>query len=79
MSALATSALFATPHLFESGSGGLLWIAGLDTFVLSLVLCYLRERTGRLWAGVGVHMLKNSIAFVSLYYAAIHTAIGSVK
>jgi CAAX protease family protein len=64
---IGTSLLFATPHLLESGNGKLLWVAGLDTFVVSLVLCYLREKTGRLWAGMGLHALKNSIAFVYLF------------
>lgn len=65
--ALATSILFAAPHLLESDSGGLLWIAGVDTFLLSLVLCYLRQKTGRLWAGIGVHTLKNTLAFLTLF------------
>jgi hypothetical protein len=69
---LGTSALFAVPHLLESGSGGLLWIAGIDTFVLSLVLCYVREKTGRLWAGMIIHGLKNSIAFVYIYAMHMH-------
>jgi membrane protease YdiL (CAAX protease family) len=73
LAALGTSCLFAAPHLLESGSGqGLLWIAGIDTFVLSLVLCYLREKTGRLWAGMGVHAMKNGVAFISLFIAHVH-------
>lgn len=65
---LLTSLLFATPHLLESSNGqGLLWVAGIDTFILSLVLCYLREKSKSLWASIGVHMVKNSIAFVSLF------------
>ncbi|HEX3568080.1 MAG TPA: CPBP family intramembrane glutamic endopeptidase [Candidatus Saccharimonadales bacterium] len=67
VAAVLTSVLFAAPHLLESGSGGLLWVAGIDTFILSLVLCYLREKTGSLWAGVLVHMLKNGVAFYSLF------------
>ena len=51
VSALCTSVLFAIPHLFESEGGGLLWIAAIDTFILSCVLCTLREKTGRLWSG----------------------------
>lgn len=62
-----TSALFAVPHMFESSGGGLLWIGGLDTFVLSVVLCNLRERTGSLWPGIGLHALKNALAFASLF------------
>jgi membrane protease YdiL (CAAX protease family) len=65
--ALVTSLLFAAGHLPEGGSGGLLYIAAIDTFILSLVLCYLRQKTGRLWAGIGLHALKNGIAFVSLF------------
>jgi membrane protease YdiL (CAAX protease family) len=73
LAALGTSCLFAAPHLLESGSGqGLLWIAGIDTFVLSLVLCYLREKTGRLWAGMGVHAMKNGVAFISLFIVHLH-------
>jgi len=66
-SALITGLLFAVAHL-EFGSGrSLVWVAALDTFTLSLVLCYLREKTNRLWPGIFLHALKNSIAFISLY------------
>jgi membrane protease YdiL (CAAX protease family) len=65
---LLTCCLFAAPHLLESaGGGGLLWVAGIDTFVLSLTLIWLREKTGRLYAGMGLHGLKNFIAFLQLY------------
>lgn len=68
MSALLTSALFAVPHLLESKQpGSLLWVGGIDTFTLSLVLCYLREKTNSLWPGVLLHGIKNGIAFVALY------------
>jgi len=69
---IVTSLIFASPHLLESGSGGLLWIAGIDTFVLSCVLCSLREKTGRLYAGMLVHGLKNFIAFASLFLLHVH-------
>lgn len=71
IAALATSVLFAIPHLFESSGSGLLWIAGVDTLVLSCVLCFLREKTGRLWAGMGVHALKNAVAFATIFI--VHT------
>lgn len=65
--ALITSVLFGFAHL-QSGSGAaLLWAAALDTFVLSLVLVYLREKTGSLWPPIGLHMLKNGIAFMVLF------------
>jgi membrane protease YdiL (CAAX protease family) len=66
IAALITSILFALPHLFESSSG-LLWVAGCDTFILSMVLVYVREKTDKLWASMLIHALKNFVAFASLY------------
>lgn len=65
--AIGTSLLFAVAHL-QFGSGKpLLWVAALDTFTLSLVLCWLRQKTGGLWAGILVHALKNGLAFFVLF------------
>jgi membrane protease YdiL (CAAX protease family) len=65
--ALVTSVIFASAHL-QAGSGQpLLWIAAIDTFILSLFLIYLREKTDGLWASMTLHALKNTIAFVSLF------------
>lgn len=61
-----TSAIFGFLHLFGSNDG-LLWIAFLDTFVLSIVLCVLRETTGSIWASIMVHALKNGFVFVNLF------------
>lgn len=69
---LGTSALFALGHLPEGGSAGPLYIAGIDTFILSLILILLREKTGGLWASMTLHALKNCIAFVALFAAYIH-------
>jgi membrane protease YdiL (CAAX protease family) len=63
---LITSLLFALGHLPE-GSGGPFYIGAIDTFALSLVLVYLRQKTGRLWAGITLHALKNCVAFVALF------------
>lgn len=64
---LTTSILFALAHL-QFGSGApLLWIAAIDTFILSLVLIYLRDKTGGLAASIGLHMLKNGLAFAALF------------
>lgn len=66
-SALLLSLLFGAAHL-QLGSGNMpLWIAAIDTFVLSLVLVYIREKTGTIWAGVTIHALKNMVAFVILF------------
>jgi membrane protease YdiL (CAAX protease family) len=64
--AVVTSLLFAAGHLPEGGSSGPLYIAAIDTFSLSLVLVYLREKTGGLYASMTLHGLKNLIAFIAL-------------
>lgn len=64
--AIITSIMFGAAHLSEA-SDGLLWVAAIDTFVLSMVLCYLREKTGSLWSSIGVHMMKNGLAFIFLF------------
>lgn len=64
---IITSVLFAVAHL-QFGSGApLLWVAAIDTFTLSLVLIYLREKTGNLGASIALHMMKNGIAFLLLF------------
>lgn len=43
------------------------WNVALDVFAMSLVMCYLREKTGTIWSGMIVHILKNFIAFSILF------------
>jgi membrane protease YdiL (CAAX protease family) len=64
---VAVSVLFAAAHLQFGSGNALLWTAALDTFVLSCVLVYVREKTGTIWAGVGIHALKNFVAFSVLF------------
>jgi len=67
--AIITSILFGVAHL-QFGSGApLLWVAAIDTFVLSMVLCSLREKTGSLAASIMLHAIKNTIAFVALFHS----------
>lgn len=54
-----TSALFGLLH----GQANV----GVTVFVLSVVLCGLREITGTIWCGILLHMLTNGIAFYFLY------------
>ena len=63
---LITSFLFALAH-FPAGG----FIASIDTFLLSLVLCVLRDKTGSLWPGITLHALKNGIAYFSLFIAPL--------
>lgn len=58
-SALVVSMLFGVLH----GQ----WNVGLDTFVLSLLLILSLEQTKSLFAPMGIHMLKNLLAFVALF------------
>ncbi|PID32270.1 hypothetical protein CR970_01175 [Candidatus Saccharibacteria bacterium] len=67
---IIVSVLFAAAHL-QFGSGAtLLWSAAIDTFLLSCVLVYLREKKESLWPAIGVHMIKNCVAFVMLFIIA---------
>lgn len=59
---LITSLVFALLH-------GQLNV-GVSVFILSVVLCGLREITGSVWSGVLLHILSNGIAFYMLYIAA---------
>ncbi len=59
LTAIIVSILFAFAH----GQ----WNVGLDVFALSLVLCYLREKTNSLWPGIILHGLKNAMAFFVLF------------
>lgn len=64
---IITSVLFAVAHLPGSVDGAPLWIGAIDTFVLSMVLVTVREKTGSLWPCIGIHALKNGLAFMSLF------------
>lgn len=61
---LIVSLLFAALHL---PAEQLQWNVAVDVFALSIVLCFLREKTGSIWAGVLLHMMKNGLAFYLLF------------
>ncbi|HYH74474.1 MAG TPA: type II CAAX endopeptidase family protein [Candidatus Saccharimonadales bacterium] len=67
VSSLVVGATFAYLHLNGGAGGSTIWIAFVDTFILSLVLCYVREKTGSIWACIGIHALKNGFVFVNLF------------
>jgi membrane protease YdiL (CAAX protease family) len=68
---LITSLLFGVAHVTSGADSQVLWIAGVDTFLLSVVLIYLRERTGALYAGMLVHATNNAIAFSVHFHGLI--------
>lgn len=56
---LVTSALFAAAH----GQ----WNVGIDTFVLSIALCWLVEKTKGIAPSILLHAVKNGVAFIFLF------------
>lgn len=67
--AVITSIFFAAAHL-GAAETGLLWVAAIDTFVLSMVMCHVRERSNSLWPSIGIHFIKNGVAFFILFNIA---------
>lgn len=65
---LVTSLFFAAAHLQPGNATGLLWGAAINTFLLSVILVYLREKTGALYAGIIVHAANNTVAFLVLFH-----------
>jgi uncharacterized protein len=66
-SILITSVLFALLHMQWDGKLIVGINVGLDVFILSVVMCSLREVTGSIWAGILLHMMKNGLAFYILF------------
>lgn len=69
---LVTSFLFAIAHLQFGSGNALLWAAAIDTFVLSVILIYLRDATKSLAAPMLLHGLKNGLAFVILFVLPVY-------
>ncbi|MDR0956049.1 MAG: CPBP family intramembrane metalloprotease [Candidatus Nomurabacteria bacterium] len=57
--AILVSLLFAVAHWQLNVS--------LDTFTLSMVMCVLREKTGTIYPTIGLHIVKNLVAFCALF------------
>jgi membrane protease YdiL (CAAX protease family) len=70
-SIIITSILFGLAHLQFGAGAPLLWVAALDTFILSCILCYLRETSGSLWQPIFLHAIKNGVAFYLLFGSRI--------
>lgn len=59
LSAVITSLIFAAAHLQLN--------VAVDTFALSLILCYLVERSSSIYPAILLHALKNALAFSLLF------------
>lgn len=68
LSFLATALIVSTVFGLVHGQ----WNVAIDTFILSLFLSYLRERSGAIWAPIMLHALKNSIAFYYLFIVGVN-------
>lgn len=64
---LIVSALFALAHWQ--------WNVALDVFVLSIIMCVLRQKTGALWVTILMHILKNGVAF---YFTFIYVIMSGL-
>ena len=67
---LAKKSVIMAAAIFTSGTFGLVhgqWNVAIDTFVLSMVMIALYEKTKNLWACVFLHGLKNFVAFLALF------------
>lgn len=65
--AVLTSLLFAVIHLQFGSDAPLLWVAAIDTFILSMFLCVIREKSASLWPAILLHGFKNLVAFSILF------------
>lgn len=64
---LVVSALFALAHWQ--------WNVALDVFILSVIMCVLREKTDSLWPSIIMHMVKNGVAFYFMFVNPLTTGI----
>lgn len=63
LSSIVVSIVFGIVHMQ--------WNVAVDVAVLSLFLCYLRERTGSIWASIVLHAIKNGVAYFLLFIAPL--------
>ena len=70
ISAIVSSLLFGLAHLQIN--------VGIDTFALALVLAFLYEKTSSIVSSIGLHMLKNLIAFTFLFFVDIDSLTSTI-
>jgi membrane protease YdiL (CAAX protease family) len=66
-SVLLVSLLFGYDHLHSGKGGSIALAASTETFIASIVLVALREKTGNIWAGVVLHLTNNLISFIIFF------------
>lgn len=61
--AIIVSLVFGLAHLQLN--------VAIDVFLLSLFLCYLREKTNSLWPAISLHALKNGVAYLFIFVLGV--------
>ena len=64
---IITAVIFSGLHLGIGMLNDLQWNVALATFVLGIALGWLRAGTGCVWAGIILHMIQNTVAFLILF------------
>jgi membrane protease YdiL (CAAX protease family) len=67
LTTLVVSVVFAVAHWQ--------WNVALDVFFLSVIMCFMREKTGSIWAAIFIHMLKNGVAFYFVFVQGIMSGL----
>ncbi|MBR2989782.1 CPBP family intramembrane metalloprotease [Candidatus Saccharibacteria bacterium] len=67
ISTLVTSLAFAAMHLLVDSTGIHQLNVAINVFCMSLILCLLREISGSIYAGILLHVIKNTLACYILF------------
>ena len=58
---IVTSLLFGFMHYPP-------WVWVVDTIIFGVIMAIIRQKTGSIWTGLGVHIATNCIAYFMLFY-----------
>lgn len=64
LAAILVSLLFALAHWQPN--------VAIDVFAMSLISCYIREKSGSLWPSIYLHVFKNALAFILLFVVKVN-------
>lgn len=67
-------AILVVSILFGAAHGQ--WNVGINTFVMSIFLCLVRDMSGSLWSSIVLHMIKNGVAYFFLFVFPLKGLIG---
>jgi membrane protease YdiL (CAAX protease family) len=65
VAAIVTSVIFAIPHMLQN-TDGILYTVGIGIFILSLILCWVRQKTGNIYTSMLIHSVVNAISLIAL-------------